>query len=339
MKNPKVSVIIPVRNGAETLDKCLKSLCAQTIGESIEIIVLDSMSTDGSREIMQGYGAKIADVPNDSFNHGLTRNMGVQLAKAPLVFFTVQDAWLSTNDLLEKMASHFNDPEVMAVVGHQAVPHEKDKNPLLWYNPISSATITERLIKDPAQFANLDTESQKALISWDNVISIYRRDALLEQPFVKTAFAEDWIWSYQALLKGWKLLHDSSLVVWHYHHLYFKFTFNAIYILNFHFHQFFGYKPSMPKVILPMIGATYHLLKHRDLEFSEKIYWIRYNFTSIAAVYLSTFNFLWRLRTGGEKSIEKGFKKYCTLIPQGKHKASNKNIVAKLNWQKITKNV
>ena len=89
------------------------------------------MSTDASREIAVAYGAKIINISEGSFDHGLSRNIGVQHATGDFIFFTVQDAWLSTKNLLEKMSSHFNNPDVIAVVGHQAVPHEKDNNPLL----------------------------------------------------------------------------------------------------------------------------------------------------------------------------------------------------------------
>ena len=124
----------------------MSSLSKQTVKDQLEIIVLDSMSTDGSREIALSYGVQIVDISNGTFDHGLTRNKGVQAATGELIYLTVQDAWISNTGMLERMAKHFQDVTVKAVVGHQAVPHEKDKNPFIWYRPISAPSITEKLI-------------------------------------------------------------------------------------------------------------------------------------------------------------------------------------------------
>lgn len=320
MKKFKISVVIPVKNGADTLEKCLGSLRNQTIGDELEIIIPDSMSTDGSREMALKYGAIIIDIATGTFNHGLTRNTGVQHASGELVFLTVQDAWIAENDMLEKMAKHFEDPDVMAVVGHQAVPHEKDKNPLIWYNPCSKPGVTVRHVEDKKAFKKLTQEKQQSLVGWDDVVSMYRKSALIQQPFVKTEFAEDWVWSYHALLNGWKLLHDSSLIVYHYHHQSYKYAFNLAYTYNYHFYKFFKYKPSLPSLVKPMMRATYHLLKNKKLSFKEKLYWIIQNGFSRWANYFSTINFLTRLKVNGESGIEKGYNKYCKTIPQGKQK-------------------
>lgn len=278
------------------------------------------MSTDGSREIAKFYTSKIIDIPIESFDHGLSRNIGVQNATGELIFFTVQDAWLFKNDFIEKMASHFDDLTVKAVVGHQAVPHDQDKDPLLWHRPISAPSVTERIVYDKTLFLNLNQQKQQELIAWDNVVAMYRKEALIEQPFVQTAFAEDWIWSYQALLRGWKLLHDSSLVIYHYHHQSYKYAFKLRYTVNYHFYKFFGYTPVIPKLFIPIIKAFYHLLKNQRLSIGQKLYWFSYNIGVKLGDYISTLNFLFRLKYFGNLSIRKGFEKYCKQIPQGSQK-------------------
>ncbi|MEO6838770.1 MAG: glycosyltransferase family A protein, partial [Ginsengibacter sp.] len=131
-----ISVIIPVKNGAQTLEKCLIKIRSQTTRD-IEIIVLDSMSTDNSKEIALKYQAKVIEIPDGTFNHGLTRNLGVQHATGELIYLTVQDAWIADDDMLEKMSKHFEDTEVQSVTGMQATPHEKDKNPARWFKRYS----------------------------------------------------------------------------------------------------------------------------------------------------------------------------------------------------------
>ena len=322
----KISAVIPVRNGDQTLDQCLSSLRNQTIGVDLEIIVLDSMSSDSSRDIAGKYGAIIIEIPEGAFDHGLTRNLGVSESSGELLYYTVQDAWIGEKDMLEKMARHFDDATVMGVVGHQAIPHEKDKNPFLWYRPYSAPGITEKVVTNIDEFKSLSTHKQQSLVAWDDVVAMYRKSALMQQPFEKTEFAEDWIWSYHALQKGWKLLHDSSLVVYHYHHHAYRYAFSSTYTINYHFYKFFKYKPKLPALLMPMMQATYHLFRNKNISFREKIYWILHNWSGRLATFFSTLNFLARLKTGGEKSIEGGYSKYCKTIPQGSQKSKTRKL-------------
>ena len=316
----KVSVIIPVRNGEATLERCLSILRKQTITNLMEIIILDSMSTDRSREIASQYGTSILDIPEGTFNHGLTRNMGVKYATGDLVFFTVQDAWLSENDMLEKMAKHFEDVKIMGVTGHQAVPHEKDKNPMLWYQRFSEPEITVREVNDIQKFNNAGQDSQQTLIAWDDVVAMYRRSALVQQPFFETQFAEDWIWSRDALLRGWRLIYDPSLIVYHYHHSGYHYAYKVAFAVNYHFYKFFNFKPGIPEIFLPMAKATYHLSKNPRLSFREKLYWIFHNYSIREGTFNSHLNFLFHHYFGGIKSVEKRYHKVCKKIPQGEQK-------------------
>lgn len=56
--SPLVSVIIPTRNSARTLENCLISLQTQTYA-NIEVIVVDNFSTDGTDTIAQKYTPKV----------------------------------------------------------------------------------------------------------------------------------------------------------------------------------------------------------------------------------------------------------------------------------------
>lgn len=54
-----VTVIIAVRNGAPTLKQCIESVLTQR-GCNVEILVVDAMSDDGTQEIVESYGDRIA---------------------------------------------------------------------------------------------------------------------------------------------------------------------------------------------------------------------------------------------------------------------------------------
>ena len=316
----RLSVVIPVKNGSATLARCLRSITEQTVAEDLEIIVLDSNSADDSVNIARKFNARIIDVPEGRFDHGLTRNLGVQQAQGEFVYLTVQDATIGKRDMLERMVLHFRDEKVMAVSGHQAVPLDKETNPLVWYRPYSTPLLVEKTVKDPDAFKSMTQEDKQALISWDNVVAMYRKTALTAQPFVQTEFTEDWFWSYEALLKGWKLLHDPSLVVYHYHHHSFKYAFNITYTANYHFYKFFKFIPRLPAVGMPIFRSAYHVMKNKQLSLKEKLYWTRHNWAGIFGSYFSTLDFLRRLKIGHQKSIEEGYQRYCSSIPQGKRR-------------------
>ena len=55
---PLVSVIIPTKNSARTIEACLRSVKYQDY-KNIEIIVVDNFSTDGTQEIAKKYTEKV----------------------------------------------------------------------------------------------------------------------------------------------------------------------------------------------------------------------------------------------------------------------------------------
>lgn len=51
---PLLSIIIPVYNVEQYLERCIESIISQTL-KDLEIILLNDGSTDGSREICERY--------------------------------------------------------------------------------------------------------------------------------------------------------------------------------------------------------------------------------------------------------------------------------------------
>lgn len=101
---PKVSVIVPVHNTAEYLDRCLKSILDQTLSD-IEIILVENASTDNSLEICNRYAlqdARITVLSIDVGDLSTARNHGVKHAHAEYVAFVDSDDYISP-DMYESM--------------------------------------------------------------------------------------------------------------------------------------------------------------------------------------------------------------------------------------------
>jgi GT2 family glycosyltransferase len=94
-----VSVIIPVRNGADSLPALLESLAAQQLDDDrYEVIVVDNGSSDGTAEVAASYGARVLSEPLP--NRSRARNAGARAASADLFAFidgdcTASPQWLT----------------------------------------------------------------------------------------------------------------------------------------------------------------------------------------------------------------------------------------------------
>ena len=316
---PDISVIIPVKNGAETLHDCLNAIATQQYNGKVEIIILDSNSTDESVNIGKSYGAKIVKVEEGNFNHGLTRNTGANIATGELLYFTVQDAWISSADMFEKMSMHFEDEAVKSVTGMQAIPHHKNKNPALWFKR-SSAPVPEFYQFEKNEFQSLSPIKQKELCCWDNVNAMYKKTALQQQPFIKANLSEDMIWAKEALSKGWKIARDPSLLVYHYHHHSFGYNFKVNYAVAYEDKKIFGIKPTYPTVLLPFFRRVNSVRKNKEISTLHKPAWVMHNAGMFLAHTFSVAIFRSALFFGGEKLLDKSLQFFCNTVPQGKQR-------------------
>ncbi len=100
MNDIKISVIVPLYNGADTLPRCVRSIVEQTMWESMELILVDDGSTDGSAELADDFADKHARVtavhiPNGGVSNA--RNVGIQRAKGDYIGFVDADDWVDTD--------------------------------------------------------------------------------------------------------------------------------------------------------------------------------------------------------------------------------------------------
>ena len=97
-----VSVIIPCYNGERFLAEAIDSVLRQT-QPAFEIVVVDDGSTDGSRQIMKGYGEKVHIVEQPNSGLPAARNAGIRASGGQFLAFLDSDDWWR-EDFLEKMS-------------------------------------------------------------------------------------------------------------------------------------------------------------------------------------------------------------------------------------------
>lgn len=92
-----VSIIVPVYNAEENLDRCIDSILNQTYKE-FELILLDDGSTDTSGQICDVYArtdARIRVVHKENSGVSDTRNQGMAMAKGEYLQFLDSDDWIT----------------------------------------------------------------------------------------------------------------------------------------------------------------------------------------------------------------------------------------------------
>ena len=92
VKPVDISVVIPTRNGGASLTACLGAIRAQQIDRSVELICVDSGSSESELAAIKALGARVVSIPPTEFNHGLTRDHGASLAGGEVLVFLNQDA-------------------------------------------------------------------------------------------------------------------------------------------------------------------------------------------------------------------------------------------------------
>jgi glycosyltransferase involved in cell wall biosynthesis len=109
-KNPLVSVIIPVYNGARFLRAALESVFAQTY-RSFEVIVVDDGSVDDSGIIAQSF-AEVRYMHQANQGVAAARNYGIETAQGEFFAFLDQDDLWTPEKLKVQIGYLLSHPDV-----------------------------------------------------------------------------------------------------------------------------------------------------------------------------------------------------------------------------------
>lgn len=112
-----ISVIVPVYNGSNRIEKCIASIFGQTY-HNIELIIIDDGSYDDSYDVVDKYVSehkpewcRLHLIKQDNMGVSETRNRGIDLATGELIFFVDQD------DMID---STYCEHYVSAAIKHDA---------------------------------------------------------------------------------------------------------------------------------------------------------------------------------------------------------------------------
>jgi rhamnosyltransferase len=208
---PAVSIIIPTFQGSSFLRATLTALRSQAYASAVEIIAVDSGSTDGTLDILQEFGVHLLEIPPQKFSHGYARNLGARMASHPILVFMSQDALPIGTDWLRGMVASVEDPQVAAAYVRQL--------------PRPDATPLEAFAQNfmyPAESKHYAVQVGEPLplerIFFSNVCSVTRRDIAMAFPFNETLImSEDQAFAKDLLLAGYTTYYNADVCVIHSH--------------------------------------------------------------------------------------------------------------------------
>jgi glycosyltransferase involved in cell wall biosynthesis len=139
---PKISIITPSYNQAETLERTILSVLEQEY-PNLEYFIIDGGSTDHSVEIIKKYASKLTywiSEKDRGQSHAI--NKGLLKATGEIIAWINSDDWYNTGSLL-KIASIFQNSKVDLLIGACQIiyPTEPNKNYIVSPNNVSFETL------------------------------------------------------------------------------------------------------------------------------------------------------------------------------------------------------
>ncbi len=256
-----VGLIVPTLNAGSLWEFWLKAFEQQTRKPDC-LLLVDSSSSDDTVALARAHGFAARVIPKSEFNHGGTRQFGVNtLSTVDIIVFLTQDALLADPDAIERLLAAFVDQQVGAAYGRQ-LPH-RNAGPIaaharLFNYPAESQL---RCLKDRTRFG-----IKTAFIS--NSFAAYRRNALMQVSGfpVDTIMNEDTYVAGKMLVSGWKIAYCADAQVFHSHDYGFLGEFKRYFDIGvFHTHtawlqQIFG--GASGEGLRFVISEMRYLMKH-----------------------------------------------------------------------------
>jgi glycosyltransferase involved in cell wall biosynthesis len=207
-----ISVVIPVKNGGEGLARCLDGIRCQETSDEVQIVVIDSGSSDGSVAVARERGAFVHQIPAHEFTHGAARNLGASLASGQLLAFISQDAYPVDNQWLTRLTAPLRSDEAVVGVYGRQLAHDEATPPEEYFLSFLYGPTPRR-----QRAAGIEELSMNTTL-FSNVNAAVPRNIWQRFPFVEDIImSEDQEWSRRVLLEGFTIVYEPAAAVRHSH--------------------------------------------------------------------------------------------------------------------------
>ena len=285
--NPVCSIIIRSYNEEKHLERLLEGILQQTV-KDVEIILVDSGSTDNTIEIASRYPVRVLQIPPQEFTFGRSLNLGIQHAQSEFLVFASAHVYPVYPDWLEKLLEPFSDPQVALVYGKQtgAETSQYSEHQIFshWYPNISQA-------RQITPFCN-------------NANAGVRRSLALARPYNELLPGlEDLEWAQWAMNQGYFISYVAEAEIVHIHNetpkgVYNRYRREAMAFKQIYSHEQFSIFDFLRLATTNIMSDLRHAITHKKFSNSwAGIIWFRtMQFWGTYQGYRNSGPLTWQLR-------------------------------------------
>jgi rhamnosyltransferase len=245
VSEPLVTIVLLTWNGGSGLRELVAALVRQRTDFAYEVLAVDSGSTDGTAEWLEQSPAvaRVIRISSNQFNHGTTRNLGIEQARGEFAVLIVQDALPTADDWLARLVAPLRrDPRVAGAFCRQRPRADARAITVRYLERWSGASPEPRRVSFDSSRAldALDPDAQLQACTFDNVCSCLRRSVWQQIPFLPTVIAEDLEWARRVLQANYTIEYVADAAVVHSHDRSPGYELARTYLLHHRLFELFG---------------------------------------------------------------------------------------------------
>jgi rhamnosyltransferase len=198
------SVVIRAKNEARDIGETLTAIYRQEGVDALEVIVVDSGSTDDTPDIVRRFPARLIEIAPETFTYGRALNLGIAAAQGDVVVSLSAHSLPAHERWLANLVRNFADARVAGVYGRQ-IPRPNASCFDLFGMALSGVTSTRR-------------RWQETDMMFSNANGAFRHQLCSAIPFDERLLgAEDLAWAHLVQEQGYAIVYEPEAPVYHSH--------------------------------------------------------------------------------------------------------------------------
>ena len=198
---PRCSIVIRAYNEEQHIGRLLTGISQQTV-KNLEIILVDSGSTDATVSIAEKFPVKVVHINSEDFTFGYSLNTGIEAASGEFIVIASAHVYPVYEDWLEKLLEPFEDGKVALSYGKQrgaaTTKYSEHQFFRQWFPEIPN-------FKQSYPFCN-------------NANAAIRRELWESRPYDETLTGlEDLAWARKIMDEGFRVAYAADAVIIHVH--------------------------------------------------------------------------------------------------------------------------
>jgi rhamnosyltransferase len=260
------SIVIRAYNEDKHIGRLLEGIGYQTL-KDVEVILVDSGSTDSTVSIAESFGTKVVNIRPEEFTFGRSLNYGIKEAKCEFIVIVSAHVYPVYPDWLETLLRPFQDDNVALTYGKQRGPefakYSEQQIFHQWYPDVSKP-------KQSTAFCN-------------NANAAIRKSLWVQNPYDETLTGlEDLAWAKWAKEQGHAIAYVAEAEIIHVHNETARGVFNryrreAMAFKKIYPESHFNVYDFLRLTTTNILSDLWHAVRERALwKNSASIFWFRF---------------------------------------------------------------